>query len=480
MATRDYRSTSQPSQPPPHLPNWMLALDPYEQSYGPQSPGFRVPQMGSAEMDQYAAQGQNAVMPSGGLGERILGRGVDQSDFLSKSFYPKEGYVGMSSQGMGTYSAPTMGDRLGRGLMGAVNGFDFNNKTANIAADFSSAVPVVGQALGALNRGAGVYQGLTSDAPDFDKGLPSQRGMLTGLNAPAYQNDIMPRGIMADGGLTPQAMGGGGGDRNALNYAVGGTSQGGGDIRRWAGGVPPPNDVGSYTFRNGEAGPRANTGFTGGSGAMVDPYTLPGESDLLSLLSNPERYGGYDASTGRTGMAGSGAQGGGYQYAGYDFAQDPGNRDIGKSAKYAWAEATKILASRGVPMPRTKAEAAAYAEQAAPIMAQMGFPISDIIGDKFSVAAREGQDNIDWLINADGENPTLGWQSEVLAPGGPMATGGGMQGGGRSLPTSGMDLTSSDLFAALMAQAQAMANGQATGANPADTQALITLLLGGR
>jgi hypothetical protein len=180
-------------------------------------------------------------------------------------------------------------------------------------------------------------------------------------------------------------------------------------------------------------------------------------------------------------MAGKATGAGGYAYGGFDFAQDAGNRDIGKSAKYAFSQFAEQAGAQGVPQPRTKAEAEAwFSQHIAPGLQAAGYEIEWVQGDKARIRTREGWDEIDFLINADGENPTLGWQSEVLAPGGPMATGGGMQGGGRSLPTSGMDLTSSDLFAALMAQAQAMANGQATGANAADTQALITLLLGGR
>jgi hypothetical protein len=215
--------------------------------------------------------------------------------------------------------------------------------------------------------------------------------------------------------------------------------------------------------------------FTGGSGALVDPYALPAQDSLEGLLANAQRYADYDASTGRSGMAGSGAQGGGYQYAGFDFAQDPSNRDIGKSAKYAWAEVTKILASQGIPMPRTKAEAGPYAQKAAPLMAQLGYPITDIVADKFSIGAREGQDTIDWLINADGANPTLGWQSEVLAPGSGMQ-GGGMGMGVGSLPTSGMDLSSSAFFDTLMQQARDIASGKTNGASLLDTNALLALL----
>ena len=222
--------------------------------------------------------------------------------------------------------------------------------------------------------------------------------------------------------------------------------------------------------------PATGTGFTGGSGAMVDPYTLPGENDLLALLSNPERYTGYDASTGRTGMAGKATGAGGYAYGGFDFAQDAGNRDIGKSAKYAFSQFAEQAGAQGVPQPRTKAEAEAWFNQhIAPGLQAAGYEIGWVKGDKARIKTREGWDEIDFLGNADGENPTLTWQSEVLAPG-PQMSGGGMGMGGGALPTSGMDLTSSALFDKLMAQAQAIASGQNPGASPLDTNALIALL----
>ncbi len=251
--------------------------------------------------------------------------------------------------------------------------------------------------------------------------------------------------------------------------------------RRAAAGAADPgfaaNPPSSRSTVPGQPATEPATGFTGGSGALVDPYTLPAENDLLALLSNPERYGGFDASTGRTGLAGRATGAGGYTYGGFDFAQDAGNRDIGKSAKYAFSQFAEQAAASGAPMPRTKAEAEAWFNQhVAPGLQAAGYEIAWVKGDKARIKTREGWDEIDFLGNADGDNPTLTWQSEVLAPGGPMATGGGAPGGGVSLPTSGMDLTSSDLFNKLMAQAQAVATGQNPGASPLDTNALIALL----
>ena len=220
-----------------------------------------------------------------------------------------------------------------------------------------------------------------------------------------------------------------------------------------------------------------NSGFSGGSGAMVDPYALPEEQSLESLLANAQRYGGYDASTGRMGAAGAASGAGGYQYAGFDFGQDPGNRDIGKSAKYAFSQFAEDAARAGAPQPRTKAEAESWFNQyIAPRMQQAGYAIEWVKGDKARVATREGVDEIDFLINADGDNPTLGWQSELLAPGPSMAAGA--QGGGAtgSLPTSGMDLSSSALFDQLLQQARDIAAGKSQGASVLDTEALLQLL----
>ena len=297
------------------------------------------------------------------------------------------------------------------------------------------------------------------------------------------QPDVMPRGIYGGGLLDPNANSGGG-TRDSLNYAIGGTPQPG---------VPNPLQPGTSGAgaapgfaQNPIAGrptvpgqtpqAKAPTGFTGGSGAMVDPYTLPAQADLETLLAQAQRYGGYDASTGRTGFAGGATGAGGYSYGGFDFNQDAGNRDIGKSAKYAFSYFADQAGAQGAPQPKTKAEAEAWFNQyIAPGLQQAGYEIAWVKGDKARIKTREGWDEIDFLGNAGGDNPTLTWQSEVLA-GGPSMAGTGSMGGGTSLPTSGMDLTSSDFFDKLLAQARAIASGQNAGANPLDTQALLTLL----
>lgn len=431
MATRDYR-TIQSNNP--------LA-------YAALPQGQRPAWLGSAEMDQYQNGG---VTPSGGLGDMLLNG--------------NQGLTSMDPQGyMVRNSAPTFEDRFGRGVAGLFKGADTGNKYANAGVDVVAGMTgPIGQG---INSGVGAAQGFMSNKPVFNREMPDR---------PSYTPDVMPRGIMADGGLTPQATGGGGGDRNALNYGVGGTPPGG--ATGLAGFAQNPVSGRPAVPGQPATNPATGTGFTGGSGAMVDPYTLPAENDLLALLSNPERYGGFDAATGRTGLAGKATGAGGYTYGGFDFSQDAGNRDIGKSAKYAFSQFAEQAAKNGAPMPRTKAEAETwFTQHIAPGLQAAGYEIGWIKGDKARIKTREGWDEIDFLGNADGDNPTLTWQSEVLAPG-PQMSGGGMGMGGGSLPTSGMDLTSSALFDALMAQAQAIASGQNAGANVLDTQALINLL----
>lgn len=222
----------------------------------------------------------------------------------------------------------------------------------------------------------------------------------------------------------------------------------------------------------GTAAPTGSGQYTGGSGALVDPYQLPAESDLEGLLANANRYGSYDADSGRIGAAGTGLS---YANAGFDFGQDAANRDLGKSAKYAFSHLANQAASQGAPMPRTKAEAEAWFSQyIAPGLQQLGYEIGWVKGDKARIKTREGWDEIDFVGNAGGDNPTLTWQSEVLAPGGEMSTGAmGTRG---SSVTGGVDLTSSALFDQLLRQVQDIAAGRSNGALVTDTNALLNLL----
>lgn len=407
----------------------------------PQGP--RPSWLGSAEMDQYQSGGAFA---SGSLGDQL----VNGNQTLT-SIDP----MGYAMRGR----APTGRDRFGRAVMGAINGYDFGNRVANVGADFGAAMVPGGQL---VNSGFGAAQGAMSNKPVYRRELPpsSSEGQ-----APSYgRPDVMPR-IYGSGLLDPTAQ-------------IGAESYGGGGVATGF----AQNPIASRPAVPGQ--PQATgggTGSMGGSGRPVDAYGLPAEDDLLALLSNPERYTGYDAGTGRTGMAGRATGAGGYAYGGFDFAQDPANRDIGKSAKYAFSQFAEQAAASGAPQPRTKAEAEQwFVQYIAPGLRAAGYEIDWVKGDKARIRTREGWDEIDFLVNADGPNPTLAWQSEVLAPGGPMAAGGGAQGGGQSLPISGMDLTSSALFQRLMEQANQIAAGRSSGANVMDTQALVDLLGGGR
>lgn len=237
----------------------------------------------------------------------------------------------------------------------------------------------------------------------------------------------------------------------------------------------PPSALAGASPMNAPTGNAPSGQFTGGSGALVDPYTLPSEPDLQTLLANAQRYTDYDASTGRTGFAGAGG-GDGYSYLGFDFAQDPGNRDVGKSAKYAFSEFARQAAAEGAPQPRTKAEAEAWFTQyIAPKMQAAGYEIGWVKGDKARVKTREGWDEIDFVGNADGDNPQLTWQSELLAPGGGMSSGA-LGGGVGTVPNGGMDLTSSTLFEQLMQQVREIAAGKSNGALATDTNALLSML----
>lgn len=115
----------------------------------------------------------------------------------------------------------------------------------------------------------------------------------------------------------------------------------------------------------------------------------------------------------------AGGTGGGLPFSGFDFnrAQDPS-----KSAKDAFAAA----AQQAPPMTDTsKAGAEAWFRQhIAPKMEAAGYKIYDLQGDKAWVGSKEdpeGKVPVDWLINAGGSNPQIGWQ--------PDDGGGGLTGG---------------------------------------------------
>lgn len=442
-------------QPPPALPAWMLNLDAQD---------ARMQNLGYAEMDQYQNGG---IPPMGGQGERILNDGVSQNDFASRSFFPQEGLAGMSSQGMGTYTAPTTGDRIGRAAQGFFKGFDTGNTAGNVGLQVGASFVPGGQM---ANSVAGAVQGARSDQPDFDKFKTPRPGLTEDLT-----NGDMHRGWDQSFGENQALL-----SLLQMQQPNEVNSQGpygpDGAVNPPPAGLPGAGSAGAAGAPQQTTAPAAlaPSQFTGGSGSPVDPYALPPEADIEALLANAQRYGGYDAATGRIGAAGAG--GGNYSYSGFDFGQDAGNRDVGKSAKYAFSHLAGQAAAAGAPQPMDKAGAEAWFNQyIAPGLQQLGYEIGWVKGDKARIKTREGWDEIDFLGNAGGDNPSLTWQSEVLAPGGGMSAGAG--GGGGLTPTSG-DQSSSALFEQLMKQARMIAEGQMTGASPTDTNALLALLGG--
>jgi len=146
-------------------------------------------------------------------------------------------------------------------------------------------------------------------------------------------------------------------------------------------------------------------------------------------------------------VTGAGAGGGGYSYAGFDFGQDPANRDITKSAKYAFSHFAGQAAAKGIPQPRSKAEAQAWFEQyIAPGMNANGFKVHKVVGDKAFISTRERPNGqwVDFQGNSGGQgDQPLTWQAENAGAGGDQNPedifavqdfGGG--GGGSSLGNS--------------------------------------------
>lgn len=87
-------------------------------------------------------------------------------------------------------------------------------------------------------------------------------------------------------------------------------------------------------------------------------------------------------------------------------------QDITKSAKDAFL----YYGQRATWMPRTKEEAETwFNEWILPGVKSQGFNVSQVVGDKAFVHTREnpGGEWVDFLINAGGANPELGWQSEM-------------------------------------------------------------------
>ena len=186
------------------------------------------------------------------------------------------------------------------------------------------------------------------------------------------------------------------------------------------------------------------TGFQPGVGPQTNEEYAP-----------PAPQGGGGA------LGASGATAG--RYSGFDTqrAQDPS-----KSAKDAFLQAANASGS----MPSTKEEAEAWFNQY--VKAELeaaGYQVDWVDGDKAFVRTREnpGGEEIDFLINAGGENPQLGWQSNMAG----MTTGDGSgadTGGGGSASDAilGNEDVLSDINAAI---AQLMEQGISLE----DIQALI-------
>ncbi|MDP1569159.1 MAG: hypothetical protein Q8L86_04075 [Vicinamibacterales bacterium] len=126
---------------------------------------------------------------------------------------------------------------------------------------------------------------------------------------------------------------------------------------------------------------------------------------------------GYQVASAETGLLAG--RGGGYAYGGFDFNQAAANRDVTKSAKYAFAEATRRAEEQGAgTMWHTKAGAEQFARQyVKPFLEQQGFSVHEIVGDKMRVSTREnpGGEWVDFVENVDGAHPRLAWQSDGAA-----------------------------------------------------------------
>lgn len=129
---------------------------------------------------------------------------------------------------------------------------------------------------------------------------------------------------------------------------------------------------------------------------------------LGAVNSSASKYANY-------GQYGAGGNMGG-SFAGFDFGQQDSNRDVSKSAKYAFANA----AGRSGVMPKTKEEAQSwFTSNVSPYLANLGYKVYDVQGDKAFVGTRENPSGewIDFIQGAGGDNPMFAWQSEGPASG---------------------------------------------------------------
>jgi hypothetical protein len=195
-----------------------------------------------------------------------------------------------------------------------------------------------------------------------------------------------------------------------------------------AGVTPPSLRTGGYPARDtaGDAstlGPSTDFSRQGQTyNSAQGTYSQPGSARATATAPQGS---GYTLS----GQGGSGASN--YGYAGFNFGQDAGNRDTGKSAKYAFAEGSRLAAEQGAVMPRTKQEAEQWFNQyISPYLTSQGYTVGQVIGDKAEIGGWQGNGFVDFLQDADGANPMLAWQPDSIG-GDPMAMnyGGAAQGG---------------------------------------------------
>jgi hypothetical protein len=426
-------------QPPGKLPDWMtdFSEDDREASGGGvgTTPDF---QLGSAASDSMASSwGLNnrpneqtsdywrdsGDLPIGGNTSPVnsaalngaLGR--DQDPIQNNS--PELGLMG----GKLKYADPevSLKDRLLRGASGSIRGFNTGSTLGNVG------VNVAANAVGAgvANRIAGGLQGFASNKPvtktyTGSESNPEEDALTGALGGSATSSmPTLGAGMMGGGGsLLPT------GEAPTPGYGAGGTGTPSTSSalpgQPGAGVLAPP--AGTAGLATGQVKPvkgpnngPADPGFAANpiEGRPQTEGQQAEQTALESILSGGQRYQ-TDGSNGRLGVAG---QGGGYQFAGFDFAQDPSNRDIGKSAKYAFSHFAGQAAAAGVPPPTNKQEAEAWFSQyIKPGFDKLGFTVHKVVGDKAFVSAPEHPEGawVDFQQNSGGQGAMpLAWMAEM-------------------------------------------------------------------
>lgn len=194
------------------------------------------------------------------------------------------------------------------------------------------------------------------------------------------------------------------------------------------------NYAASRNTSNAAAPPSSSTNQTSPNTAANG--TNPATGDRTTTTTNTGTTGTAGTTTTTaptfttTGRGGAGSQN--YAYAGFDFNQNASNRDTGKSAKYAFADATREAADAGVAPSTwaTKEGAQQFAEQyIRPKLEALGYKVLEIRGDKMRIVTREDVEAgrtagtwVDFVVNAGGANPQLAWQAETAPDGTDPAT----------------------------------------------------------